>query len=68
MAYLGAKVWRKSAVSSSVCLPQLLEMNTSRLMDVAGECLLYDEFMIRVNHGYMADSRIHTIHLGEEHD
>jgi hypothetical protein len=29
---------------------------------------LYDEFMIRVNHGYMADSRIHTIHLGEEHD
>jgi len=30
-------------------------------MDVAGECLLYHEPMIRVSHGYMPDARIHTI-------
>jgi len=34
-------------------LPQVAETNTPRSMDVAGECLLYYEYMIRV---YVADA------------
>jgi hypothetical protein len=49
-------------------LPQVTEANTPLPMDVAGECLLYHEFMICVNHGSMADSHVPTIHQGEEYD
>jgi len=47
-------------------IPQVVETNIPRPMDAAGECSLYHGFMIRVNHAYMADSRVATIHPGEE--
>jgi DNA-binding NarL/FixJ family response regulator len=37
-----------------LCLPQVAERNTPRSMDVAGELLLYDNFMTRV---YLADAQ-----------
>jgi hypothetical protein len=42
--------------------------NTPQMMDVHEVCLLYYEFMINVNHGYMADSSVPTVHLGEKND
>ena len=35
-------------------LPQVTEVNTLRPMDVAGECLLYDESITRV---FLADAK-----------
>jgi hypothetical protein len=37
-------------------------------MDVAGECLLYHDFMISLDQVYMADSPVPTINPGEEND
>jgi hypothetical protein len=37
-------------------------------MDAAGKGSLYDEFVMRVSYVYMPDSRITTIHSGEEND
>ena len=52
---------RKRVVDLAQRLPQVAEANTPRLMDVAGECLLYHEFNICVNHGCMADLHVPTI-------
>jgi DNA-binding NarL/FixJ family response regulator len=41
-------------VVSSESIPQVAETNTPRLMDVAGERLLYDESMTRI---YLADAQ-----------
>lgn len=37
-----------------ICLPQVVEMNTPQPQDVAGECLLYHEYMTRV---YVSDAK-----------
>ena len=39
----------------------MVETSTPPSMDLTGECSLYYEIMIRVNHVHMADSRIPNI-------